>query len=181
MSARLHAMRDRSQQMAAAQPIAPELKPTPIPPPSSEEQGAIISEVREYALNYSRNLPDFICTQVTRRYAAAAPGSKYGGGPDSQPSWQALDTLQIRLSYSADKGKTWSKPAQINPPSLRNNLLNWITVGDAGTPRRVADGWDYPRTPDMMAARLPELIAAGARWISSPLDLALISASTFSR
>ena len=36
---------------------------------------------------------------------------------------------------------------------------------NAGTPRRVADGWDYPRTPDMMAARLPELIAAGATWI----------------
>jgi len=99
----LHALRDHSQDLAAAKAIIPEPKPTPIPPPSSEEQAAIIDEVREYALAYSKNLPDFICTQVTRRYAAPRPGTRYGGSPDSQPSWQSLDTLQIRLSYFEQK------------------------------------------------------------------------------
>jgi hypothetical protein len=99
----LTSLRDRTQALAAAAPIVAPPKPTPIPPPSSEEQAAILDEVRQYALNYSKNLPDFICTQVTRRYAAPAPGTKHGGSIDSQPSWQSLDTLQIRLSYFEQK------------------------------------------------------------------------------
>src|ERR1041385_1073488 len=97
--AALHALRDRSQNLAAAKPLLPEPKPTPIPPPSSEEQAAIISEVREYALNYSKTLPDFICTQVTRRYQAPAPGTRYGGSAGSEPTWYPMDTLTIKLSY----------------------------------------------------------------------------------
>jgi hypothetical protein len=100
----LQGLRDRSQTLAVAKPVIPEPKPVMPPPPSSEEQAAIIGEVRKYALSYSKNLPDFICTQVTRRYAAPAPGSKYGRGMSgSEPSWQSLDTLQIRLSYFEQK------------------------------------------------------------------------------
>jgi hypothetical protein len=99
----LTSLRDRTQALAAAAPIVAPPKATPIPPPSSEEQAAILDEVRQYALSYSKNLPDFICTQVTRRYAAPAPGTKHGGSIDSQPSWQSLDTLQIRLSYFEQK------------------------------------------------------------------------------
>jgi hypothetical protein len=99
----LRRLRDQSQALAAAKPIVPEAKPRPIPPPTSEEQAAIISAAREYALTYSRSLPDFICTQVTRRYAATAPGSRYGGGAASEPSWYALDTLTLKLSYFEQK------------------------------------------------------------------------------
>jgi len=99
----LRVLRDRTQQLMAAQPVVPEAKPRPIPPPSSLEQAAIITDVREYALNYSKSLPDFICTQVTRRYAARKPGTLHGGAADSDPSWQSLDTLQIRLSYFQQK------------------------------------------------------------------------------
>jgi len=99
----LQALRDRTQALAMAKPIVPEPAPVLPPPPSSEEQAAVLDEVREYALAYSKNLPDFICTQVTRRYAAAMPGTRYGGPADRQPSWQALDTLQIRLSYFEQK------------------------------------------------------------------------------
>ena len=101
----LQALRDRSKELAAAKPIVPPAPPTPIPPPSSEEQAAIISDVREYALNYSKNLPDFICTQVTRRYAAPMPGTRWGGSSLSDPSWQLQDVLQIRLSYFEQKEK----------------------------------------------------------------------------
>src|SRR5206468_6962994 len=99
----LRAQRDRTQTMAAAAPVITPPAPKPIPPPSSEEQAAILTEVRNYALSYSKRLPDFICTQVTRRYAAPKPGTRYGGRSDSQPGWQALDTLQIRLSYFQQK------------------------------------------------------------------------------
>ena len=101
----LQALRDRTKDLMAAKPIAPEAPPTPISPPTSEEQAAILSDVREYALNYSKNLPDFICTQVTRRYAAPMPGTRWGGSALSEPSWQAQDVLQIRLSYFEQKEK----------------------------------------------------------------------------
>lgn len=99
----LHTLRDRSQALATAKLAPPEPKPVPIPPPSSQEQAAVITEVREYALNYSKTLPDFICTQVTRRFAAPAPGTKYGGAAGSEPTWYALDTLTIKLSYFEQK------------------------------------------------------------------------------
>ena len=101
--AALRALRDRTQQLMAAQPLVPDAKPRPIPPPSSVEQAAIIDDVRQYALNYSKTLPDFICTQVTRRYAARKPGTFNGGSADSDPYWQLADTLQIRLSYFQQK------------------------------------------------------------------------------
>jgi hypothetical protein len=99
----LRELRDRSQTLAAAKAIVPEPKPTPIPPPTSEEQAALITEAREYALSYSKTLPDFICTQVTRRYAAAAPGTRYAGSAGSDPSWYPLDTLTLKLSYFEQK------------------------------------------------------------------------------
>jgi len=88
-----------SASLPVAAPVAPPLKPRPIAPPTSEEQAAIIDDVREYALNYSDTLPDFICTQVTRRFAAPLPGTKYGGAAGGDPRWQLEDTLQIRLSF----------------------------------------------------------------------------------
>src|SRR4051812_9069268 len=50
----LRGLRDHSQTLAGARMVLAEPKPTPIPPPSSEEQAAIISDAREYALNYSK-------------------------------------------------------------------------------------------------------------------------------
>jgi hypothetical protein len=115
--AALRRLRDQSQTLAAAKPIEPPAPPRQAPPPSSEEQAAIIDEVRAYALDYSKSLPDFICTQVTRRYAAPPPGTRYGGNADSEPSWQSQDTLTIRLSYFEQKEDY--KPVLVN-----NRLTN---------------------------------------------------------
>lgn len=97
--AALDRLRDESQSLVKAKPVVAPLPPKPIPPPSSEEQAAILDDVREYALNYSKNLPDFICTEVTRRLGAPAPGTRYGGPATDTPHWQSLDTLTVRLSY----------------------------------------------------------------------------------
>ena len=106
-----------SASLAVAAPVAPPLKPRPIPPPTSEEQAAIIDDVRNYALNYSDTLPDFICTQVTRRFGAPTPGTKYGGPVDGSPRWQAIDTLQIRLSY-------FEKKEQYKVVLMNNAIVN---------------------------------------------------------
>jgi hypothetical protein len=95
----LEKLRDTSASFTTAAPVVAPPKPKPIPPPSSEEQAEAIAAVREYALNYAQSLPDFICTQVTRRYAAPAPGTKYGGPAGGDPNWIPQDTLQIRLSF----------------------------------------------------------------------------------
>src|SRR5438067_1602604 len=97
--AALDALRDQSKTLAEAKPAPP---PMVDPPPSSEEQAAIIGEVREWALNYTKGLPNFLCTQVTRRKAAPAPGNRYYR-PGSEPDWQMLDTLTVRLSYYEQK------------------------------------------------------------------------------
>ena len=101
--AALRLLRDQSQGLSAAKAVTAPLPPKPIPPPSSEEQAAILDDVRQYALGYSKNLPDFICTEVTRRLAAAAPGTRYGGQAGDSPHWQAIDTLTVRLSYFEQK------------------------------------------------------------------------------
>jgi hypothetical protein len=64
---RLKMLADQSQSLVAAKPVVAPLPPKPIPPPSSEEQAAILDEVREYALTYSANLPDFIAPLAAAR------------------------------------------------------------------------------------------------------------------
>ncbi len=68
-------------------------KPKPIPPPSPAEQQKVIEEARQYALNYSMSLPDFICLQVTRRYVD--PHYR----PGTEGYWAVSDRLAEKLSY----------------------------------------------------------------------------------
>ncbi len=70
------------------------LKPPPPPPPPPEppsyaEQNSILNEAREYALNYSKTLPDFICVQVTRRYY----------DPNGAENYRHYDTVMTKVSY----------------------------------------------------------------------------------
>lgn len=87
---------------APAQSLSPEAKPKPKAHPPPEEQAAIIDVVRNYALTYSQGLPDYVCTQVTKRYQAAAPGGHYAP-LGVVPRWLLQDTLTIRLTYFEQK------------------------------------------------------------------------------
>jgi len=78
-----------SASLPQPQPKAPKPLPPPIPPPSPEEQQAVISEVREYAANYSKSLPDFICTQVTRKYV----------DPSGMEFWGLEATITEHVTY----------------------------------------------------------------------------------
>ncbi|MFN7920722.1 MAG: hypothetical protein U0Q16_11530 [Bryobacteraceae bacterium] len=90
----LQALRDSSKDLAVPPKAAPKPPPPPpIPPPSMEDQNKVLDEVREYAMNYSKRLPDFICTQVTRRFI----------DPSGLEFWQKQDVITAKLTYFEQK------------------------------------------------------------------------------
>jgi len=82
---------DASASLPEAAPPAPKPVIVPPEPPDSIEQAKVIDEAREYVLNYTKSLPNFICVQVTRRFVDR-------GGTAS--SWFPLDTITAKLSYN---------------------------------------------------------------------------------
>jgi len=87
-----------SKDLPAAVPVAPvkaaaKPVPPPPPPPSAEEQIEVIEKAREYALGYTKRLPDFFCLQVTRRYI----------DPSGLEFWRLGDTITTKLSYFEQK------------------------------------------------------------------------------
>jgi hypothetical protein len=92
--AALHALKEASQTLPAPpKPAPPPPPPPPIPPASAEEQTKVIEQARDYALNYTKSLPDFLCTQVTRRYV----------DPNGMEFWAPEDVLTARLTYFEHK------------------------------------------------------------------------------
>ena len=87
----LKELRDNSASLPVAAPPAPKPVIAPIPGPDSIEQGKIIQEARTYAMNYTKQLPNFICVQVTRRDVDPT-----GSGS----SWYHNDTILQRVSYN---------------------------------------------------------------------------------
>jgi hypothetical protein len=67
--------------------------PAPIPPPPDEEQGQILKDVTEYAMDYAKRLPNFICTQVTRRYM----------DPTGLEFFRLQDTITAKLTFFEQK------------------------------------------------------------------------------
>jgi hypothetical protein len=67
--------------------------PAAEPKPSEPEQARLLEQVREAALDYIRSLPDFICTQVVKRYEDRS----------GRDRWTPIDTLTVKLSYFDQK------------------------------------------------------------------------------
>lgn len=84
-TAQLLLMRDRS---AALRPPVKLVVETP-PPPSPAEQQQIWNEAHENSLTYTDSLPDFICSEVVRRYT----------DPNEKGAWRLSDTLVLKLTY----------------------------------------------------------------------------------
>jgi hypothetical protein len=83
--AQLLLLRDRSSHMPP-----PSTAAIPEPPaPSRAEQVVIWDAAHDNALNYTENLPDFICSEVVRRYL----------DPNNKGSWKLEDTLALKLTY----------------------------------------------------------------------------------
>jgi hypothetical protein len=82
-------MRDISATLPAPPPPAPKPVVVGIPSPDSIEQGKILSDVRDYALNYTKQMPNYLCVQVTRRDV----------DPRGGDNWYHIDTITTRLSF----------------------------------------------------------------------------------
>lgn len=81
--AELERLRDASMDLAL--PGAPPFHYGPRP--TVEEQRRMINAAQQVAVNYAKSLPDFICSEIIRRY------------DDRRTSMELRDTLEIRLSY----------------------------------------------------------------------------------
>jgi hypothetical protein len=97
--AALRHLADQSVSLPVAKPAPSAPAYVEPPPPSEAEQQEIISQIREYALSYSKTLPDFICLQVTRRLQ----DSHYV--PGNPPSFAQADRLVEKVSYFDQKEK----------------------------------------------------------------------------
>ena len=91
----LKQLRDASKSLPAAPSEAPVAKPVvvTIPGPSEAEQTKLLAQVREYAQNYTKRLPDFICTQVIRR----------SYDPSGTENWLNHDTVLAKLTFFEQK------------------------------------------------------------------------------
>lgn len=87
------------------------VNPEEIEDPSAREKARaealaklpFIEQTRRYALDYAKELPNFIVTQIVSRYVQT---------PEA-PQWKLDDTLEIELTYSASKGEQF-KVLKIN-------------------------------------------------------------------
>ncbi len=116
----LNTLRLASQNLPAAPAAAPPPPPAAaIPPPSPAEQKKIIAEVREYALNYTNSLPDFLCTQVTRRYVDQS-GMEF---------WGQQDVITARVAYVNHKEDY--KLVLVNNHMVSSDTASMHSIGGA--------------------------------------------------
>ena len=116
----LNKLAETSSTLAAPAPKAPKPPPpTGPPPPSAAEQEAVIREVRENGLNYTKTLPDFICLQVTRRSV------DQHFQPGSQGSWSPADRILEKLTFFDQREKY--EPISVNDKALLGK--DWESIG----------------------------------------------------
>ena len=94
----------------AAPPAAVKAEPVLPPAPSAAERTQIIDEVRENSLNYTKNLPNYLCRQVTKRRVDPA-----GNG-----NWRETDVILEQLSFFDQKENY--KVVMVNNSMVTNNL-----------------------------------------------------------
>lgn len=63
-------------------------------PPDPASQQKILADATQYATNREQTLPDFICTQTTRRFADYSKPDPLG-----RDEWRPLDIIVERLTY----------------------------------------------------------------------------------
>ena len=91
----LRELRDASKDLPVPAKLGVKPPPPTLPAPSKAEQDSAIAQAREFALNYTKQLPNFLCVQVTRRYY----------DPAGLEFWHQADTITAKLSFNDQKEK----------------------------------------------------------------------------
>ncbi len=120
-------------------------KAPPIPPPDSVTQQKILSLMKEYALQYTENLPNFICTEATRRYI----------DPNGSDSYRSLGLLLSRVSYHGgeEENRIYSVNGKLQDMDMKRAVVGGgsVSSGEFGSmmqaifePSTEAEfGWDH--------------------------------------
>jgi len=126
--AALKALATESESLPQAAPPPPPPVYVPPPPPSSEEQSKLLDEVKDYAINYTHRLPDFICLEQTRRYVDTT----------GRESWRLADILTARLSYfnQREDYKLVSQNDRVITNESYASVGGALSMGDFGTGMR---------------------------------------------
>jgi hypothetical protein len=106
-------LRDASARMPAPEPVPIFTSP---PRPSIDEQKRFFRQVAANAFQYTRKLPDFICTQMVHRYtmgpvlspdllSATRPARGSLASQQMQTRWESKDTLTVKLTYFGNQEK----------------------------------------------------------------------------
>lgn len=97
-----------AQSSASLEAAVPKSEPV-LPPPSAAEQQQFITESHENSLNYTRNLPNYMCRQITKRHV----------DPDGS-GWRDVDQIVEQLSFFEQKENY--KVIMVNNSMVTNNL-----------------------------------------------------------
>jgi hypothetical protein len=94
-------------------------------PDGAVAQESLLERARQHALEYAKELPNFIVTQEVTRYARM-PGKK---------DWQLQDTLEVELTYRVDEGEHF-KLSRLNGASTKlsyDELGGSTSTGEFGS------------------------------------------------
>lgn len=117
----------------------------PIPPPNSVRQQEILDQIKQYALNYTQNLPNFVCVEVMRRFVDFDMSDRY----------RSIGNVLAKVSYNAGREsyKVYSVNGQLKDVSLDGAGLGGgaVSTGEFGSlMREIFDpktsatfGWDH--------------------------------------
>lgn len=116
----------------------------PIPPPNSVRQQEILDQVKQYANNYTQNLPNFVCVEVIRQYVDF----------DSSDRYRSTGNILAKVSYNAGREsyKVYSVNGRMEEVSLDRGVGGGaVSTGEFGSlmreifdPKSAAEfGWDH--------------------------------------
>lgn len=121
------------------------VKAQPIPPPDSVRQQKILDQMKQYALSYTQNLPNFICVEVMRRYVDPNAGDHY----------RSIGNILAKVSYNQGREnyKVYSVNGQYQDISLEQAAATGgaVSNGEFGSMMRevfedkssAEFGWDH--------------------------------------
>jgi len=122
----LQALRKLSEDSAALPAAPPPPAPPPLkPPPSPSELTAILAAMKEYALNYTKNLPNYVCVQTTRRRIEP---TERGYLPQGDEVQEMLTFVDGKESYKVEMVNGKSQP------NMKHEQLGGVvTSGEFGS------------------------------------------------